>query len=179
MCQAPANISQQALHTFTANAFLQELQWRMESKADPLNMEQVANGVVHSVTQETITKYKKLIDDPLLSETWMEAMAEELGRLAQGYKDTKGTSTEEFMDLEEITQIPKGKIVTYARIAVDYRPQKKMKIACELQLGEISLTAHTSLPHAQLTSPHQNANGTLPYLHMERGTYALTRRIST
>ena len=58
MCQAPTSVSQQALHTFTANAFLQELQWMMETKADPLNMEQVANGVVHPVTQETITKYK-------------------------------------------------------------------------------------------------------------------------
>ena len=56
--QVPASVSQQALHTFTANAFLQDIQWRMETKADPLNLEQVANGVVHSVTQETITKYK-------------------------------------------------------------------------------------------------------------------------
>ena len=47
----------------------------METKANPLNLEQVANGVVHPVTQETITKYKRLIDDPLLRETWMEAMA--------------------------------------------------------------------------------------------------------
>ena len=52
----------------------------------------------------------------------MEAVAKELGRLAQGYKDTKGTNTVDFIDLEEITQIPKGKIVTYARIVVDYRP---------------------------------------------------------
>ena len=61
----------------------------------------------------------------------MEAMAKELGRLAQGYKDTKGTNTVEFMDLEEITQIPKGKIVTYARIVVDYRPQKRIQNECK------------------------------------------------
>ena len=58
--QAPASVSQQALPLFTANAFLQELQRRKETKADPLNLEQVANGVVHPVTQETITKYKKV-----------------------------------------------------------------------------------------------------------------------
>ena len=109
----------------------------------------------------------------------MEAMAKELGGLAQGHKDTKGTDTVEFMDLDEIAKISKGKIVTYARIVVDCRPQKKIKIACELQPGEISSTTHTSLPHAQLTSPHQNACGTLPYLHVERGTYVLTPRIST
>ena len=109
----------------------------------------------------------------------MKAMAKELGILAQGCKATKGTNTVEFMNLEEITQILKGKIVTCARNVVDYRPQKKIKIACELQPGEIPSTIHTSLPHAQLTSPHQNACGTLPYLHVDRGTYVLTPRIST
>ena len=50
-----------------ANAFLQELQWNMETKANLLNAEQVANDVVvYPVTQqETTTKYKKLIDDLL------------------------------------------------------------------------------------------------------------------
>ena len=30
-----------------------------------------------------------------------------------------------FLDLEGIKNIPKGRVVTYARIVVDYRPQKK------------------------------------------------------
>ena len=30
-----------------------------------LGPEEVANGVVHPVTKETIIKYKKLIDDPI------------------------------------------------------------------------------------------------------------------
>ena len=38
----------------------------------------------------------------------MNAMAKELGRLAQGYKDTKGTNTIEFMDLNKIASIPTG-----------------------------------------------------------------------
>ena len=103
----------------------------MEAKADPLNLEQVANVVVHPVTQETITKYKKLIKDPLLRKTWMEVMAKELGRLSQEWKDTKGTNRIELMDLDEIVNIPKGKVVTYARIVVDYRPQKKTKSECK------------------------------------------------
>ena len=36
-------------------------------------------------------------------------MAKELGRLAQGYKDTKGTNTVEFMDHDEIAKIPEEK----------------------------------------------------------------------
>ena len=35
MCQAPASISQQALQAFTANAFLQELQWKMQKMMPP------------------------------------------------------------------------------------------------------------------------------------------------
>ena len=30
-----------------------------------------------------------------------------------------------FLDLDEIKQIPSDRVVTYARIVVDYRPQKK------------------------------------------------------
>ena len=61
----------------------------------------------------------------------MEAMVKEAGRLAQGYKDTKGTNTIEFMVLDEIANIQKGKFVMYARIVVDLRPQKKTKIERE------------------------------------------------
>ena len=58
-------------------------------------------------------------------------MSKELGRLTQGYKDTKGTDTVEFIDLAEIAGIPKSKIVTYARIVVDYRPQKRIQNECK------------------------------------------------
>jgi hypothetical protein len=52
-------------------------------------------------------------------------MCKELGRLLQGYKHhTEGTNTLFFMDKNEIRNIPKDKTVTYARIVVDYRPQK-------------------------------------------------------
>ena len=95
-----------------------------ESEAN-VHPEHMANGVVHPVTKETITKYKKLISDPVLRETWLEAMCKELGRLAQGYGDVKGTNTVRFMSLDEIKNIPKDRVVTYARIVVDYRPQKK------------------------------------------------------
>ena len=48
-------------------------------------------------------------------------MCVELGRLAQGYTDTKGTETVKFMTWNEINQIPADRTVTYARIVVDYR----------------------------------------------------------
>ena len=69
----------------------------------------MANGVVHTVTKETITNYKTLVKDPIMREVWMEAMAKELGRLAQGWGTTKGTNTIKFMSQKEIARIPKGK----------------------------------------------------------------------
>ena len=52
-------------------------------------------------------------------------MCKELGRLCQGFGETEGTDTMRFLDLEGIKNTPKDRVVTYARIVVDYRPQKK------------------------------------------------------
>ena len=90
-----------------------------------IDIEEVCNGVVDPTTKKTLTKYHKVIEVPELRETWMKAMCIELGRIAQGYKDTKGTNTVKFMNLEEIANIPEDRTVTYARIVVDYRPQKE------------------------------------------------------
>ena len=118
-----AGISRGALNQFMGNAFLEELK-NTTINATPTAIEEVANGVVHPVTKETITKYKKLIEDPLLRDTWAKAMCKELGRLCQGFGETEGTDTMRFLDLEGIKSIPKDRVVTYARIVVDYRPQK-------------------------------------------------------
>ena len=83
-----------------------------------------ANGVVHPITKETLTKYNKVIECEELRDVWMKAMCIELGRLSQGYKTTNGTNTVEFMSHEEIANIPKDRTVTYARIVIDYRAQK-------------------------------------------------------
>ena len=71
-----------------------------------INIEEVANGLVHPIKNKTIKKYHKLIDEPLLRKVWIKAMCVELGRIAQGYKDTKGTETVKFMTWKEINQIP-------------------------------------------------------------------------
>jgi hypothetical protein len=73
-----------------------------------------ANGVVHPVTKETITKYEKLMNDPHTMRVWREAFCKELGRLAGGWKNTEGTNTIVFMTYEQIRNIPKDRTVTYA-----------------------------------------------------------------
>ncbi len=54
----------------------------------------------------------------------MKAMCVELGRLVQGYGDTKGMDTIKFVTLNEIAKIPEDRTVMYACIVVDYREQK-------------------------------------------------------
>ena len=90
-----------------------------------IDLEDYCGAVVHPITNETITKYQQLANDPLLRDVWTKAMAKELYRLAQG-KDgiTEGTDTIRFLTHEEIRCIPADRTVTYARIVVDYRAQK-------------------------------------------------------
>ena len=52
------------LTRFAGNAFLEELKQTVSVNDNPLQPEEVANYAVHAVTLETITKYKKVIDDP-------------------------------------------------------------------------------------------------------------------
>ena len=63
-------------------------------------------------------------------------MSNEIGRLAQGNKNVKGTNTMFFLPFEEIP-INRKKDITYARIVVDYRPQKLKKRELELLLEVI------------------------------------------
>eukprot|EP00804_Cyclotella_cryptica_P019007 CCRYP_006480-RA/>CCRYP_006480-RA protein AED:0.25 eAED:0.14 QI:0/0/0/1/1/1/2/0/936 len=103
---------------------------RMEDRHKQLQMEipleAVANaGVVNPENGETLTKYEQLLKIPALKQIWSKAMCKELGRLAQGYEGDPGTDTIHFMTINEIRKIPKDRTVTYARIVVDYRPQKK------------------------------------------------------
>ncbi len=84
----------------------------------------MVNGVVHLMTNETMTKYAKIIEVPELRKVWLEAMCKELKRLAQGSGNTKGTDTIQFMTHEKIAKIPPDRTVTYACIVCDFCPQK-------------------------------------------------------
>ena len=107
-----AGLAVGALHQFMGNAFLEEMKRIVKVNDIPLGPEEVANGVVHPVTKETITKYKKLIDDPLIRDVWSKAMCKELGRLCQGFEDIEGTKTMKFLYLEVISNIPRDRLVT-------------------------------------------------------------------
>jgi hypothetical protein len=91
-----------------------------------LDLEQVAMPMVHPTTGETISSYKKLMHDPATKEIWQRAFGKDFGGMAQGCNKTgqKGTNAIFIMTHEEIRNIPKDRIVTYARVVVDFRPQK-------------------------------------------------------
>eukprot|EP00804_Cyclotella_cryptica_P014612 CCRYP_012661-RA/>CCRYP_012661-RA protein AED:0.22 eAED:0.22 QI:0/0/0/1/0/0.33/3/0/717 len=120
-------------------------------------LEHMCNGVVHPVTKETITKYEKLANDPLMQEVWTKAMCKELGRLAQGWDGSTGTDTIFFMSHEDIKKIPRDRTVTYARIVVDYRPQKDDPNRVRITVGG-NLINYPEQP----TSPLRKFSGTRP-----------------
>ena len=77
------------------------------------------------MTNETITKYIKLFNKPLLKYVLMKAMCIELGNLGQGYQDIKVTNTVKCMALNKSRHITNDCTVRYAIIVVDSRAQKK------------------------------------------------------
>jgi hypothetical protein len=60
----------------------------------PINFEHYANPMVHPVTGETISSYKKLMHNPATSEVWQMAFGKDFGRMAQEDNKTgqKGTN---------------------------------------------------------------------------------------
>ena len=98
----------------------------MALHTDPRTFQPLCFAVTHPTTGESITKYKRLQNDPLLCKAWTRAFGKEFGNLAQGdaATNTPGTDTIFVLTHDQIKQIPRDQTVTYTRIVVDYRPQK-------------------------------------------------------
>jgi hypothetical protein len=91
-----------------------------------IDIKEYCYGVVHPVTKETITHYRKLIKDPLLKDLWIKAMSKELHRLAQGCPGVnKGTNTIWYLSHADICKIPQDRTNTYPCTVIEHRPQKE------------------------------------------------------
>ncbi len=90
----------------------------------PTVINEVENGVMYPVINEFITKYLKLVYDPLLYEAWIKVICKALGLLVHGYYDMNETNMIHLIMLEEISKIPHNCTIMYAGIEVDYRAQK-------------------------------------------------------
>ena len=80
---------------------------------------------------------------------WQRSFSNELGRLAQGIRDIKGTNCISFIPH---SQIPKGKKVAYARIVCTTRPQKKETHRTRMTIGDnlLDYDGKTKTPTADL-----------------------------
>ena len=102
----------------------------------PMYIKESCTRVVHLVIKETVTKNKKLIDRPLLCNDWMKVMYIELGWLAQGVKDTKGTDTIRFMALNKIPNIPQCNICNNSC---------RLLVAKDIDPNRVSITVGSNL----------------------------------
>jgi hypothetical protein len=96
---------------------------------------------LHPVKKEAITKYKQLIDDPLMRNVWLKTTCKELGRLTQRYGEkrsqyyTERTKIMRFLYHEGIGKILRDRVVTYARIVDGYCAQKKDPTSVRITIG--------------------------------------------
>ena len=122
----PRIITQEALNAVTMHTWLHTPPSQSHRHIPP-PIEHFCAPVTHPTTGEIIDKYRKLAKDKELGDIWQTAFGKEFGGLAQGDNKTgqKGTNTLFVLTHEEIANIPKDRTVAYAKIVVDYRPQKE------------------------------------------------------
>jgi hypothetical protein len=97
-------------------------------KRAPSHIEHFALPMVQPVTGETISSYKKLMNDPATSKVCQPAFDKDLGGMAQSDDKTgqRGTNAMFFMTHHEIKHVLRqNKKNTYRNPVVNYRPQKE------------------------------------------------------
>ena len=120
------------------------------------NFAHFASPMVHPTTGETISSYKRLMNDPETAKVWQTAFGKDFGGM-QGDNKTgqKGTSSVFVMTHKEI-DIAKaaGHKWTYARVVVDYQPQKEDPNRIRIAVGGnlITYKGNTSTRMANLTT---------------------------
>ena len=108
------------------------------------DIEHFCASIVHPTTGETMSRYRKLVNDEEMRKTWTIGFRKEFGNLAQVDNKT-GTGTPSMdairwmpirvMDLEQAKNIPMDRVVTYARVVVDFLPQQEGSNPCSYHSG--------------------------------------------
>jgi hypothetical protein len=128
-------VTQQAINVMTIQekvahnaAFTPHSLQRIGGTHRPMKFEHYANPMVHPITGETISSYKKLMHDPATAEVWQTAFGKDFGGMCQGDNKTgqKGTNAMFVMTHDEIAHAHRAKrVFTYGNPVVDHRPQKE------------------------------------------------------
>jgi hypothetical protein len=135
-------ISQEAIHLLLVDALNNDTMPFIPMKllpppSPPMSVKHYAMPVVHPITGETISSYKKLMKDQVTAETWQMAFGKDFRGMCQGdnKSGTIGTNAMFMMTPTEVTNIPPDRFTMYANIVVDFRPQKedphRMQITAE------------------------------------------------
>jgi hypothetical protein len=124
-CQALYHVINLAFNSLPTYTIPQALSRSPDCILHSTDIKEVCNGVVHPMTKKTITKYTKLMNDPVFSPLWAPAMSKEFHRVAQGKEGTTvATNTILFLSHDKIRRIPKDRTLTYVCIVIDHWPQK-------------------------------------------------------
>jgi hypothetical protein len=109
--------------------------------------------MIHPVTGESISSYERLMKDPMIAGFWMTAFGKDFGGMSQGDNKMgqKGTNAMFVMLPSNVPNIPKDRVVTYARVVIDHRPQKA-------DPNQIRITAGGNLIHYPRELTTQTAN---------------------
>ncbi len=102
---------------------------------------------MHPVTGETISSYKKLMNDPAMTETWQTAFGKDFGGMSQGDNKTgrKGTNAMFVMSHDEIQHVlDTGNKFTYGNPVLDYQLQKEDPHRIQITAGGNLITYASS-----------------------------------
>ena len=149
-------ISQQALKAMTMRETLTLPMVFTPKKFLPVAYEDNLLNFAHFASP-MISSYKRLMNDPETAEVWQTAFGKDFGGMAQGDDKTcqKGTNSVFVMTHTEI-DIAKaaGHKWTYARVIVDYQPQKEDPNRIRIVVGGnlITYRGNTSTRTADLTT---------------------------
>jgi hypothetical protein len=86
-------------------------------------LDHFACPMVHPVTGEAISSYKKLMNDPAMAETWQTLFGKDFGGMSQGDNKTgqKGTNAMYLMSHDKIRHVLNTwRKFTYGNLVVDY-----------------------------------------------------------
>ncbi len=127
-------VTQQAINVLTIqekvatnNAFTPKTLMEFVVMHGSTKFKHYATLMVHPVTGETISSYRKLMNDPATAEVWQTVFEKDFGGMCQGDNKTgqKGTNAIFLTTHDEITHVLQAKkVFTYANPVVDYRAQK-------------------------------------------------------
>jgi hypothetical protein len=161
---SPRLISQQALNAMTMRETLTPPMVFTPRKFVPIayednvpNFAHFASPMIHPTTGETISSYKRLMNDPETAEVLQTAFGKDFGGMAQGDDKTgqKGMNSVFVMTHKEINIARNaGHKWTYARVVVNYRPQKEDPDRIRIAVGGnlITYRGNTSTQTADLTT---------------------------